>query len=102
LCRFIKFTWYQSTITFGIHYATNSTLDIIGFNDSNWVGDSIDRKSTSGYSLILGSGPIRWSRNKQVAIPLSSAEEEYRGVVNITIQAMWLEYFLTELGIQFH
>jgi hypothetical protein len=72
------------------------------FTNFDWVGDSIDRKSTSGYSLSLGSGPICWSRKKQVVIALSSAEVEYIGVVNITIQAMWLQHFLTELGIQFH
>jgi hypothetical protein len=74
----------------------------IGFTDSDWVGDSIDRKSTSGYSLSLGFRPICWLSKKQAAIALSSAEVEYRGVVNITIQAMWLQHFLTELGIQFH
>jgi hypothetical protein len=91
--------YVQGTITFGIHYAADSTLDLIGFTDSDWVGDSIDHKSTSGYSLSLGFGPICWSRKKQVVISLSSVEEEYRGVVNITIQAMWLQHFLTELGI---
>eukprot|EP00253_Pinus_taeda_P015570 PITA_15570 len=30
-----------------------------------------------------------------------AAEAEYKGVVNITIQALWLQHFLTELGIQF-
>jgi hypothetical protein len=94
--------YVQGTITFGIHYATDSTLDLIGFTYSDWAGDSIDCKSTSGYSLSLGSGPICWSSKKQVAISLSSAEVDYRGVVNITIQAMWLQHFLTELGIQFH
>jgi hypothetical protein len=74
----------------------------MGFTDLDWVGNSIDRKSTYGYSLSLGSGPICWLRKKQVAIALSSAEVEYRGVVNITIQAMWLQHFLTELGIKFH
>jgi hypothetical protein len=94
--------YIQGTITFGIHYATDSTLDLIGFTDFDWAGDNTDRKSTSGYSLSLGFGPICWSSKKQVAIALSSAEAEYRGVVNITIQAMWLQHFLTELGIQFH
>jgi hypothetical protein len=91
--------YVQGTITFGIHYATDSTLDLIGFTDSDWVGDSTDYKSTSSYSLILGSMPICWSRKKKDYIALSSAEAEYRGVVNINIQTMWLQNFLTELGI---
>jgi hypothetical protein len=94
--------YVQGTITFGIHYATDSTLDFIGFTDFDWAGDIIDRKSTSGYSLSLGSMPICWSRKKQAVISLSPVEVEYRGVVNTTIQAMWLQHFLTELGIQFH
>jgi hypothetical protein len=89
----------NGTITFGINYAIDSTLDLIGFIDYDWVGDSTDRKSTSGYSLSLGSRPICWSSKKQAAISLSSVEVEYRGVVNITIQAMWLQHFLTELVI---
>jgi hypothetical protein len=94
--------YVQGTITFGIHYAAYSTLYLIRFTDSNWVGDSTDHKSTYGYSLSLGSGPIYWSRKKKDTISLSSAKAEYRGVVNITIRAMWLQHFLTELGIQFH
>jgi hypothetical protein len=94
--------YVQGTITFGIHYATKSTLDLIGFTDFDWVGYNIDRKSTSGYSLNLGSEPICWSSKKQDAIALSSADAEYREVVNITIQAMWLQHFLTELGIHYH
>jgi hypothetical protein len=94
--------YVQGTITFGIHYATDSTLDLIGFIDSDWDGNSIDHKPPSSYSLSLGSGPICWSRKKQDVISLSSVEAEYKGVVNITIQSMWLQHFLTKLGIQFH
>jgi hypothetical protein len=91
--------YVQGTITFWIQYATESTLYLIGFTNSDWVGDSTDRKSTSSYSLNIGSGPICWSSKKQVAISLSLVEVEYRGVVNITIQSMWLQHFLIELGI---
>eukprot|EP00253_Pinus_taeda_P003885 PITA_03885 len=94
--------YVHGTITFRIHYVAGIALNILGFTDSNWAGDNIDRKSTSGYSLSLGFVPICWSSKKQVAIALSSAEAEYRGVVNITIQALWLQHFLIELGIQFH
>eukprot|EP00253_Pinus_taeda_P028697 PITA_28697 len=79
-----------------------TTLNLLDFTVSDWVGDDIDRKSTSGYSLNLSSSPICWSSKKQDAIALSSAKVEYRGVVNITIQALWQQHFLTELGTQFH
>jgi hypothetical protein len=77
--------YIHGTITFGIHYEIDSTLDLIGFIDSDWAGDSTDRKSTFGYSLSLGSSPISWSSKKQFVISLSSSKAEYRGVVNITI-----------------
>jgi hypothetical protein len=77
--------YVQVTITFGIHYEKNSTLDLIGFTNSDWAGNRTNRKSTFGYSLSLGSDPICWSRKKQAAISLYSVEVEYRGVVNITI-----------------
>eukprot|EP00253_Pinus_taeda_P025994 PITA_25994 len=93
---------YAGTITYGIHYAANCSLNLIGFTNSDWAGDTIDRKSTSGYVLSLGSGPICWSSKKQAAIALSSAEAEYRGAVNATIQAIWLQHFLSELGISVH
>eukprot|EP00253_Pinus_taeda_P030191 PITA_30191 len=79
-----------------------TALNLLGFTDSDWAGDTIDRKSTSRYSLSLRSGPICWLSKKQAAIALSSVEAEYRGVVNITIQALWLQHFFTELGVQFH
>eukprot|EP00253_Pinus_taeda_P024704 PITA_24704 len=96
------FLGLEGTITFRIHYATGTTLNLLGFTYFDWVSDKTDRMSTSGYLLSLGSGPICWLSKKQVAIALSSAKAKYRGLVNITIQALWLQHFLTELGVQFH
>ena len=39
--------------TDGIFYKAKSDLDLVGFTDSDWVGDNIDRKYTSGYVFIL-------------------------------------------------
>jgi hypothetical protein len=66
--------YIQGTITFGIHYSTNSTLDLNGFTDSDWAGDNIDHTPTFGYSLSLHSEPIRWSSKKQAAISLYLVE----------------------------
>ena len=56
--------YVQGTITFRIHYAAGTTLNLLCFIDSDWAADNIDRKSTSGYSLSIGSSPICWSSKK--------------------------------------
>ena len=83
-----------------IFYKEKSDLDLIGFTDSDWEGDSTDRKSTSGYVFMLIEGPISWSSKKQSAIALSSTEAEYRGVVNAATQCLWLQGLLGECGFE--
>jgi hypothetical protein len=79
--------YVQGTMSYGIHYAIGCALNLIGFTYSYWVGDGTDCKSTSRYTLSLGSGPICWFSKKQSAIALSSTEAEYR-VVNCVNQAL--------------
>ena len=66
--------YIQGTRTYGIHYAANFKIEMVGYIDSNWVGDYIDQKSNSGYVFMFGGGTICWSRKKQDAIALSSTE----------------------------
>ena len=50
--------YIQGTRTYGIHYVADSELELVGYTDSDWAGDSIDRKSTYGYVFMFGGGPI--------------------------------------------
>ena len=92
--------YVQGTIDYGIHYAAGAQLDLTGFIDSEWVGDGNDMKSTLGFVFTIGSGKICWFDKKQATLTLSSAEAEYRGALNATIQAVWLHGILTEFWIQ--
>ena len=49
--------------------------------------------------LCFVGGPICWSIKKQATIVVSSAEGEYKGVVNDCIQAVWLQGILSEFEI---
>eukprot|EP00253_Pinus_taeda_P025097 PITA_25097 len=73
---------------------------LVGFTDSNWVGDPDDRKSTAGYVFTLGSRPITWDCKKQDSISLSSIEVEYRGAVEASKEALWLRQILSDFGFQ--
>ena len=76
-----------------------SRYTMLRFCDSNWADDPNDRNSTSGYVLMISNGPICWSVKKKHTISLSSAEVEYRGVVNAATQCVWLQGILRELGV---
>jgi hypothetical protein len=82
--------YVHGTIQFEIHYSSGGTPLLVGFTDSDWANDPDDRKSTAGYVFSLGSGPVTWAYKKQHAIALSSAEVEYRAVVNASQEALWL------------
>ena len=87
--------YIQGTRTYGIHYAADSELELVGYIDSDWAGDSIDQNSTSRYVFMFGGGPILWSRENYAAIALSSIEVDYRGAMSACIQAVWLQGILS-------
>ena len=53
--------YIQGNRTYDIHYVVDSELELVGYIDSDWVGDSIDHKSNSRYVFMFGGGPIFWS-----------------------------------------
>jgi len=91
----------KGTSSFGIFYATDCPLSLIGYTDSDWAGDGTNCNSTSGYVFSFGSGPFCWSSKKQSTIALSTVEVEYRGAVNAATQAIWLQGLLSKSNIQY-
>jgi hypothetical protein len=69
---------------------------LVGFTGSDWDDDPDDRKYTAGYVFSLGSGPVTWAYKKQHAISLSSAEAEYRAMVNSIQESLWLRQILSK------
>eukprot|EP00253_Pinus_taeda_P020539 PITA_20539 len=92
--------YVRGTVQFGIHYSAKAAPLLVGYTDSDWAGDPDDRKSTTGYVFTLGSGPITWACKKQGAISFSSAEAEYRGVVEASKEALCLRQILSEFGFE--
>jgi hypothetical protein len=83
-----------------LHYGSSESNDgiVIGFSDSDWAGDKVDRKSTTGYTFQVGGGSISWTSRKQTTIALSSTEAEYMALSDTTHQAIWTHTLLAEIG----
>jgi hypothetical protein len=58
----------------GIFYEAKSQLQIHGYTNVDWVGNVLNRRSTSGFMFFFGSGDVSWSNKKQPTIALSSME----------------------------
>ena len=70
---------------------------LIGFNDSNFVGDISDRKSTSGHIFFLGGMTVSCSSQKQSIVAMSSCEAEYVAATAAACQALWMKCLISEL-----
>ena len=68
--------YLRGTSNLGLYYSSKD-LTFSGYSDADFGGDIDDRKSTSGYSFIIGDTCISWSRRKQTCVALSTAEAEY-------------------------
>lgn len=85
------------TIGLGLKYE-NVEIQLQGYFDSDWAGNSIDRKSTTGCCFSLGSAMISWFNRKQSAIAQSSTEAEYMAASMGARKAVWLRKLLVGLS----
>jgi hypothetical protein len=66
--------YLRGTIGYVLRYASNVDLSLQGYADADWVGSTVDRKSTSSCCFTLGSAMIFWCSRKQSSVVLSTAK----------------------------
>jgi len=69
----------------------------VGYTNSDWCGDKVDRRSTSSFVFLLSGAPISLSSSKQDVVALSTCEAEYVAAYNASCQGLWLLSLLAEL-----
>ena len=87
------------TPTLGLWYPKGSAFDLIGYSDSDYAGDRVDRKSTSGTCHFLGRSLVCWSSKKQNCVSLSTAEAEYIAAGSCCAQLLWMKQTLKDYGV---
>ena len=61
-----------------------------GYNDANWIADSDELKSTSGYGFTLRGAAVSWKSSKQTCIVYSTMELEFIALDKAEKEAEWL------------
>lgn len=71
--------YIKGSINLKLTYQKNSFNNIlIGYVDSDWGSNEIDRKSTTGYIFkLFDNCTISWNTKRQNSVAASSTEAEY-------------------------
>ncbi|GJS10563.1 retrovirus-related pol polyprotein from transposon TNT 1-94 [Tanacetum coccineum] len=92
--RYLRGT-YKLGITFG-----NGKPMLVGFTDSDMVGNKDNMKSTSGYLMTFAGGAVLWQSRLQKCMAVSTTEAEYMEATEACKELLWLKRFLQELGFK--
>ncbi|WVY96775.1 hypothetical protein V8G54_028926 [Vigna mungo] len=65
----------------------------------DYGGDTVERKSTSGYIYFVNGAPISWCSKKQSIFALSSCEAKYIAGCYVACKGIWLKELLVELKV---
>nr|XP_016469421.1 PREDICTED: uncharacterized mitochondrial protein AtMg00810-like [Nicotiana tabacum] len=72
---------------------------LIGFSDTDFASDKIDRKNTSGMCQLLGNALVSWHSKKQNCIALSTTEAEYLAVGSCCTQVLCIMHQLLDYDL---
>eukprot|EP00253_Pinus_taeda_P019661 PITA_19661 len=89
--------YLQGTFDYGLLYTRGKDIRLSGFTYADWVGSSVDRKSSSGYCFDIGLGMTSWCSRKQKSMVLSSFKVEYMAASTASCEAIWLRKLLVNL-----
>jgi len=92
--RTLRYLQYTSDLGI-VYYKDNRNLS--GYSDSDWGGDTNDRKSTSGFVFLLSKGAISWQASKQKIVALSTTEAEYVACCEASKKAVALRRIYEDL-----
>ena len=94
-----RILWYlKGSVGRGLLMQNNGHTHILGYTDADWAGNSLDRKSTTGFCIFVGGNLVSWKSKKQSVIARSSAEAEYRAMATTACELIWLKGLLSDLG----
>jgi len=82
-----------------LFYARDNSLQLHAYSDSTWSSDPTDRRSISGYCILLSSSPLAWKSKQQTVVSRSSTEAKLRALAITTAEIVWLRWLLADFGV---
>lgn len=81
------------TLNFQLSYIKRNDIKFSGFTDADWVGSSVDRKSTTEYCLVIVSRMTSWCSKRNKFLALGCVEVEYMAEVKVIAYIKYKTYY---------
>lgn len=92
--RYLKGTWDMK-----LTYQLNDLgKKIIAYCDSDWGSEEDERRSCSGYVVMMCGGAVSWQSKKQTLTAQSSTEAEYIALSCAVKETIWLNSLAEEIA----
>ncbi|GKA41599.1 putative ribonuclease H-like domain-containing protein [Tanacetum coccineum] len=95
------FRYLKGQPKLGLWYPKDLPFDLVAYTDSDYVGASLDRKSTIGGCQFLRCRLISWQCKKQTVVANSTTEAEYVAASSCCGQVLWIQNQLLDYGYNF-
>lgn len=82
--------YLRGTKSYGLLYPRHGKSIVLEAQVDSDYANSDQRKSYSGYIILINGTPIHWKTKKQKVVTLSSTEAEYVGFTMLVQELLWI------------
>jgi len=95
------FHYLRGTSHYKLEFQAEDTLtgEPEVYVDSDWAGDWTDRKSISGFAIVMDEGTVSWGSKKQMSVSLSTVEAEFIAASTAVKEILWQRALFNSLGM---
>ena len=94
----LQLKYLKGTINYTLTYCGFPSV-LEGYSETNWISNSDELKSTSGYVITFGGGAISWKSSKQAITARSTIESEFVTLEKAGTETEWLKNLLIDIPI---
>lgn len=89
--------YLAGTIHYSLCFYKSRDWFLNAFTDADWANDVVDRKSYTGFVIMLGNDTVNWESRKQRCVALSSTEAEYIAISDVCKDISFIQNLLSEI-----
>jgi len=83
----------------GLLFKRNEKLKMEVYTNVDYARSAIDSKFTSRYCMFLGRNLVTWKSKNQNVVARSSADAEFRAIVQGTCELLWMRIIINNLKV---